>query len=266
MTLRFALLGTEVVVSCEVAEARARLETCYAAVRDGEADGPPLAARLDPRGHGFEIEVAGRSPVAARDWPAAVRAFNHELLHGVMLRNRGYFYVHAGVVAHSGRAVVLPGLSRAGKSTLVLALLARGAGYLSDELFVWDPESGDALPYPRAPKVRDECVAYFPAHAGAFVGEGEGRFLRAAAVEIAAPAPPALVVAPRWDAAGDDALAPLSPGETVLRLVSSALNFGMQRERSVDWLAVLGGRAAGHDLTWRDPHAAAGAILAALVR
>jgi len=56
-------------------------------------------------------------------------------------------FVHAGVVAKDGRAVVLPGHSHAGKTRLVKALVERGAQYLSDDLAVFDRQAR-VHPYP----------------------------------------------------------------------------------------------------------------------
>lgn len=50
-------------------------------------------------------------------------------------------FVHSGVVAYNGRAILLPGHSFAGKSTLVVALMRAGADYYSDEFALLD-ESG----------------------------------------------------------------------------------------------------------------------------
>jgi hypothetical protein len=63
---------------------------------------------------------------------------------GLHARNR--IFVHAGVVAHDGRAIVIPGRSFVGKSTLVLALVRAGAVYYSDEFAVID-ERGLVHPY-----------------------------------------------------------------------------------------------------------------------
>lgn len=62
-------------------------------------------------------------------------------------------FVHAGVVGWRGGAIVLPGRSLAGKSTLVDALLRAGATYYSDEYAVFD-ERGRVHPFARAPKLR----------------------------------------------------------------------------------------------------------------
>lgn len=56
--------------------------------------------------------------------------------------------VHAGAVAWKERAVLLPGRSHAGKSSLVAALVQRGATYFSDEYALIDAE-GRVHPYPR---------------------------------------------------------------------------------------------------------------------
>lgn len=62
-------------------------------------------------------------------------------------------FVHAGVVAWKGQAIVLPGKSLAGKSTLVAALLRAGATYYSDEYAVLDAQ-GRVHPYARRLSLR----------------------------------------------------------------------------------------------------------------
>src|ERR1051326_5441095 len=46
---------------------------------------------------------------------------------------RKRLFVHAGVVGWQGRALLLPGRTMAGKSSLVAALVRAGASYYSDE-------------------------------------------------------------------------------------------------------------------------------------
>lgn len=65
----------------------------------------------------------------------------------------GLVFVHAGVVGVDDQAIVLPGRSMAGKTTLVAALVAAGATYLSDEYAVLDAE-GLVHPYPRRLSIR----------------------------------------------------------------------------------------------------------------
>lgn len=62
-------------------------------------------------------------------------------------------YLHAGVVGWRGRALLLPGKSYSGKSTLVAELVRLGARYYSDEYAVLDGD-GRVHPYPRPLKLR----------------------------------------------------------------------------------------------------------------
>jgi hypothetical protein len=63
-------------------------------------------------------------------------------------------FVHAGVVGWRGRAVIMPGRSHTGKSTLVAAMVRAGAVYYSDEFAVLDAE-GLVHPYPIPLSIRD---------------------------------------------------------------------------------------------------------------
>jgi hypothetical protein len=64
-------------------------------------------------------------------------------------------FVHAGAVTHNGTAIVMPGQSFAGKTTLVAAMVRAGATYYSDEFAVID-ERGDVRPYAKSLTVRGD--------------------------------------------------------------------------------------------------------------
>lgn len=66
-------------------------------------------------------------------------------------------FVHAGVVGHRGRAILVPGRSFSGKTTLVAALVRAGADYYSDEYAVLDA-AGRVHPYPRPLAMRQAGV------------------------------------------------------------------------------------------------------------
>jgi hypothetical protein len=69
--------------------------------------------------------------------------------------------VHAGAVLWKGRALLLPGATHAGKSSLVAELLRRGATYFSDEYALIDAE-GRVHPYPRPLLLRNGSPAQYP--------------------------------------------------------------------------------------------------------
>lgn len=76
-----------------------------------------------------------------------------ELHFSVASHARNVLFVHAGVVGWRGRAILVPGRSMSGKTSLVAALLRAGAEYYSDEYAVVE-ERGLIRPYPRALGIR----------------------------------------------------------------------------------------------------------------
>lgn len=68
----------------------------------------------------------------------AVDAFEADLQIYVAEMSPHRLFVHAGVVAVRGKAVVIPGRSFSGKSTLTAELVKAGATYYSDEYAVLD--------------------------------------------------------------------------------------------------------------------------------
>ena len=66
-----------------------------------------------------------------------------------------FVFVHAGVVAWQGKAILLPGKSFSGKSTLTMALVDAGATYYSDEYAVLNAQ-GLVHPFSRMPRLRPD--------------------------------------------------------------------------------------------------------------
>jgi hypothetical protein len=69
--------------------------------------------------------------------------------------------VHAGTVLWNGRALLIPGKTHSGKSSMVAELLRRGATYFSDEYALVDAE-GRVHPYPRPLLLRNDSDEQFP--------------------------------------------------------------------------------------------------------
>jgi len=61
-----------------------------------------------------------------------------------------YHLFHAGVVSQGKEAIILPGSSGMGKTTLVLKLVTEGFKFLSDEVACLDPERAIVAPFPRS--------------------------------------------------------------------------------------------------------------------
>jgi len=66
-----------------------------------------------------------------------------------------YLCFHAGAVACGGDAILMPAAAGAGKTTLTAALVASGFQYLSDEVGVLDPATGQLVPFARGMCVKE---------------------------------------------------------------------------------------------------------------
>lgn len=114
-----------------------------------------------------ELLVDGEAMV-----PALVQLGDHLMIH-VGECAPDFVFIHAGVVAWQGRALLLPGVSHAGKSTLVAELVRAGATYYSDEFALLDSR-GRVHPFARDLRMRrpgksDQTpvsVAQLEGHAG----------------------------------------------------------------------------------------------------
>jgi len=98
--------------------------------------------------------VDGRILDRSPDYQAVVQSVHRHVQLFVAEHAPRRVFIHAGVVAWKGQAVVIPGRTHFGKSTLVAALLRAGATYYSDEFAVVDSE-GRIHPYPQLIGLRD---------------------------------------------------------------------------------------------------------------
>ena len=88
-----------------------------------------------------------------RDFNEFLDAFESHVQLAVAENAPRHVFVHAGVVGWKGRAILIPGMSFTGKTTLVDQLIRAGATYYSDEYAVID-ERGRVHAYPRPLGIR----------------------------------------------------------------------------------------------------------------
>jgi len=146
-------------------------------------------------------------------------------------------FVHAGVVGWNGQAIVIPGDSFSGKSSLVKALVEAGASYYSDEFAVLD-ERGRVHPYPIPLTIR-------PARDG-------GPPMKYRAEELGGvagvrPLPVGLVLITRYVSGTRFRPRPLSAGRAVLELLAHSLPARRRPGRVLDALS----RVVSHALVLR---------------
>jgi hypothetical protein len=91
--------------------------------------------------------------LARSDLKIALHVFDAQLRGHIALHSPEHIFVHAGTVGYRGRAIVIPGESFSGKTTLVAELVKVGATYYSDEYAVLDSE-GHVHPFPKPLSIR----------------------------------------------------------------------------------------------------------------
>lgn len=136
-------------------------------------------------------------------------------------------FLHAGVVGWHGRALVLPGRTFAGKSTLVDALVQAGGSYYSDEFAVIDAV-GRVHPFARAVRLRTRPDEQEPRASGIV-----GPFHRQRPLEVA------MVVATQFVANGQWSAERLSPGDGLLAILEHAVPLRARPARTIDSLAKI---------------------------
>ena len=180
----------------------------------------------------FQLLYAGAELVARSLDPEVVfERFESDLQLYVAEHAPRRIFVHAGVVGWKGRAVVIPGRSLSGKTTLVAELVRAGAEYYSDEYAVIDRE-GRVHPYARPLAVREgDGLRQTRKTVGEFGGSaGEG------------PLPVGLVIVSRYERGTNWRPRPLTSGECVLELLSNTVPARRSPTRA---MSVLTKAAAG---------------------
>ena len=211
-TARFECYGVPIELAADDARTFRRMTARLPpAAQRLRSDGGAAAAADKPRR--FRV----RTPADA----AALQTFESKLALHFAAHAKELLFVHAGVVGWRGRAILLPGRTHAGKSTLVAALVRAGATYYSDE-YALVTADGRVLPYPRDLSLRRARgpVRVDPRRLGRV-----GR----------APLPVGLVVLCRYG--NRTALEPLSPGRAVLALLKQTVAARAQAATAMERLA-----------------------------
>ncbi len=108
----------------------------------------------------FNMLYADAARIArTTDWERVRDALEMDLQLYVAENARRRVFVHAGVVGWRGRAIVIPGHSLSGKTTLVRALVEAGGTFQSDEYAVLDSR-GQVHPYVTKMSVRDSTSGH----------------------------------------------------------------------------------------------------------
>jgi hypothetical protein len=157
---RYAVGGRGVRIACADSDDHMRVAAAlpHLAVSEGRPAAGPDAEIHVPPGPGWVL-LDGREGLA-RGGAGDLLPQLAQLLFVLWYRAQADFLaIHAGLVAHRGRGVLLPGSGGAGKTTAVAALLRLGATYHGDDFTVLGPSgTARAFPFPLTVKAANVAV------------------------------------------------------------------------------------------------------------
>jgi hypothetical protein len=195
----------------------------------------------------YSLAYADTARIArSLDEGEVVTSVRSDLERAVAERARTRVFVHAGVVGWRGGAIVIPGETRSGKTSLVQALVRAGAIYYSDEYAVLD-DRGLVHPFARPLAPRDGSP---PADAAQPI---------AGTVAL----PVRCVVATRFVAGSEWRPRPLSRAATIMALLRNTVAVQSAPDRTLRVLQASVATASGRMSVRGDAAAAARALLAA---
>jgi hypothetical protein len=182
------------------------VDQLYSVVIGGDSSSTPIKR--------YHIAYWGPQRVArSLDLDTVLDSFESNLQITVAEWSPLFIFVHAGVVEWKGKAILIPGLSCSGKTTLVKRLVEAGARYYSDEYALLDTR-GWVHPYPRPLGLRSK---------------DSGRTEKICAEDLGgvtgtAPIRVSLIVMTRFEAGAIWRPRRVSAGKGVLELLSHTVN------------------------------------------
>lgn len=159
----------------------------------------------------------------------AVDGFESDLQLYVAEMSPNRLFVHAGVVAWRGKAVVIPGRSFSGKSTLTSALVKAGATYYSDEYAVLDA-NGRVHHYARPLSIRENGGMTKPTKYAVESLGGRAGYK---------PLPVALVVVSKYKPGARWRPRQLSAGEGALELIANTVSARREPKKVLSTLELV---------------------------
>jgi hypothetical protein len=193
------------------------------------------------------------SAVAGLDRPAALIQLSELVasrLAGDVMDGVAF---HAGAVARQGRAILLPGLSGAGKSSLVAWLVDRGFDYCTDELTVLTTQGGLSF-LSRALMLKDNADAALAALPNLrdmqSAGIGGYLALRPAGTTHNTSTECGLIIFPAFRPGAELAIEPVTPARACTELMASNVNAANLADGGLSALTALARRVPAVKLVY----------------
>jgi len=188
-----------------------------------------LSYRVEMTAHGFDLFVNGRTLARRMSRAVCLRTLLSDCNASPLDFVDDAIVLHAAAARIGDDLMVFPGVSNAGKSTLVTQLVQRGHGYLTDEAVAFDIDTLDAEPYHKSICIDPGAHPLFPELQPAATtasdetwdvdprSVGPGRLTGGGAISG--------LVFPIFRPNAEASLRPIDPIETMHRLLRNSFDF-----------------------------------------
>ncbi len=165
-------------------------------------------------------------------------------------RFSNYYLIHAGVVAHDDKAIVLPGSSGGGKTTLIAGMLKNGFRYLTDEIGIIDPHTLRVYPFPKPLNMKIGSLSLFDnfepemelinKHEMNIEDKIHHVLVKSSSIHaMDKPIPVRDIIFVRYDPRGKSRLRPISRANAIFELAKCSFNHYRFKEKGIDILESL---------------------------
>jgi hypothetical protein len=254
-SLYVAFGGRQVAVHSDLPEILSHVSRSFRAML---VDRPTeVVGHLEILKDGEAYYLKGSAHTSAREgsWVSIIASLNYEVAAHLIRARSDLLWLHAGASAPRDRAVLFPGQSGRGKSTVVSNLGARGWTYLSDDIIPLDLITGRVSSFPRTPtprinKARGTSPGCPPELDKVEVHVESKQICRSDISVVA-------IVFPNYDRDSQGALIPCAPALAALKLLDNSLNFADHRHAAIASVCNLVRRVPSFNLQYSDgSHAA----------
>jgi HprK-related kinase A len=201
----------------------------------------------------------------------AYTIFETALNWSIALSDVAPMFLHAAVLERDGRALILPAPSASGKSTLCAALAWRGWRLFSDEMAIFDFDSGDLRSNPRPVSLKNAAIDVVRAIeprasiSRTYRGtpKGDVAYMRPPPEAVARAqdtASPSLVVTPQYVAGAPTEVVRLHGREAFELLTANSVNYATMLRWGFDRIVGMVERCIVCRMTYSDLDAATEAL------
>ena len=231
----YRLLSARVALELATTDLDERIHPVFAHLETDGSEPADRTIRITSQDGMFFVFVDGEPHMLCRASDELAPIIKGLVLQAGINSQEYFLSIHAGVVAHAGKAMLLPGAPGAGKTTTTAGLVHAGFRYLSDEVALLTRDSFEVYPVPVSVTIKETgletVTALFPDAAQLDAHwRADGKYVRYLSPPAESlppvdgrPYPIGMIAFPRYAPGETTRFSPVSKAEALRRLMGECL-------------------------------------------